>query len=167
MTIYIKDLIDALHDSNIVWLIVPIFFIGVITDKYQEEYETPVGNAITNGALILFSAFSWIQHISNRDPLPLDITLAQYLLSIFMIFYGLAIIGSGFRKAKFAKTYGRIRVVTFMLIFFTLIIHIPTLFNFYSILFFVMSFPLYYAAITGLIHILPEASKQDENTRSE
>lgn len=154
--IHISELIMAFQESNILWIIIPIFFIGVTTDKYQEEFGTSVGNAISNGALIIFTGFSWLQMISSRGPsFPIDISLSQIFLTVFIIAYGFSIVASGFRTGEFARVYGRIRVVTFMLIFFTMIIYIPLMYNFVSIVLFVLLFPFYYAFITELVKVLP------------
>lgn len=151
------DIVSRIQNNNFYWILIPIFFIGIITDKYQEEFGTSIGNAISNGALIIFTGFSWMQLISGRSQFPIDITISQYLFSVLIIFYGFLIIASGFCSGKFAKKYGRIRVVTFMLMFFTMIIYVPILYNFVSIIMFVLLFPFYYAFITELLKIMPTA----------
>jgi len=154
----IFEIIDAVNASNFLWIIIPIFFIGIITDKYQEEFKTSVGNAISNGALIIFSGFSWLQLIFSRgNSLPIDFTISQFIFSIIIIIYGFTIIASGFRTGEFARVYGRIRVITFMLMFFTMIIYIPILYNIISLIIFVLLFPFYYAFITELIKVMPNA----------
>lgn len=154
----IQEIVTGIHDSNFMWLLIPIFFIGIVTDKYQEEFGTSVGNAISNGTTVIFTGFAWIQYISSRINFPVEVTFSQYLFSIFIILYGFAIITSGFLTAEFATKYGRIRVITFMLMFFTMIIYVPILYNFVSILLFVFLFPFYYVFITELIKIMPPAS---------
>ncbi len=156
--IHIDEIILAISESNFLWILVPIFFIGIITDKYQEEFSTSIGNSISNGALIIFSGFSWLQIIFSREQLPVDVTISQIILSGFIIIYGLAIIISGFKTGHFARIYGRIRVITFMLIFFTTIIYVPILYNMVSIVLYVLLFPFYYAFITELIKVMPSAS---------
>ncbi|MCA9495337.1 MAG: hypothetical protein KC589_00185 [Nanoarchaeota archaeon] len=155
--VHITELITSVQDSNFLWLIIPIFFIGIITDKYQEEFGTSIGNAISNGALIIFTGFSWLQLISSRTNFENSFILSQIILSVFIIIYGFMIIASGFKTGEFGKTYGRIRVVTFMLIFFTIIIYVPLLYNFISIILYVLIFPFYYITITKLIKIMPSA----------
>lgn len=150
-----EDLISSLIDGNFLWLIIPIFFIGIITDKYQEEFGTSIGNAISNGALIIYTGFSWLEIIFSREHFPLEATISQFLFACFIVIYGLMIIFSGFNNEQFAKKYGRIRVITFMLIFFTMMIYIPLLYNFVSIILFVLLFPFYYAFITELIKVMP------------
>ncbi len=158
--IYIDELILSFQDSNFLWILIPIFFIGIITDKYQEEFKTSVGNAISNGALIIFSGFSWIQLIFYRQNFPPDATISQFMLSALIILYGFTIIASGFKTGEFARTYGRIRVVTFMLMFFTTIIYIPILYNIVSVIIFVLLFPFYYAFISELVKVMPSAHSQ-------
>ncbi len=160
--IHISDLVVAFQDSNILWILIPIFFVGIITDKYQEEFGTSLGNAISNGALIIFTAFTWLQLISTRgENFPIDVTISQLLFTLFIISYGFAIVASGFETGKFAKKYGRIRVITFMLMFFTIMVYIPYLYNFISIIIFVLLFPLYYALITHIIKKLPSAASKN------
>lgn len=157
------DIVYGVQNSNFLWILIPIFFIGIITDKYQEEFGTSVGNAISNGALIIFTGFSWMQLISSRSHFPVDVTISQYFLSILIIVYGFAIIASGFGTGDFAQKYGRIRVITFMLMFFTMIIYVPILYNFISIVLFVLLFPFYYAFITELLKVMPNAGgKKDK-----
>lgn len=156
VTVGIEEIINGLVQANFLWLVIPIFFGGVIADKYQEEFKTSIGNAISNGTLIIFSAFSWVQLILSRPHFPIDVTMSQLLLSAIITLYGFSIIASSFNKGQFAQIYGRIRVVTFMLMFFTIVIYVPILYNFISILLFVFLFPFYYAFITELIKILPD-----------
>lgn len=160
------DIIYEIQNSNFLWILIPIFFIGIITDKYQEEFGTSIGNAISNGALIIFTEFSWLQLVSSRTNFPTDITISQYLLSIFIIIYGFAIVASGFKTGEFAQKYGRIRVITFMLMFFTMIIYIPILYNFISIVLFVLIFPFYYAFITEFLKIMPSAGGKISKVKS-
>lgn len=162
--VHISEIILGVTQSNFLWIIIPIFFIGVITDKYQEEFGTSVGNAISNGALIIFTGFSWLQLISGRIDFPVEATISQIIFSLFIILYGFSIIASGFGSGDFAQKYGRIRVITFMLMFFTMMIYVPILYNFVSIILFVIIFPFYYAFITELIKIMPSTgSKISEN----
>lgn len=155
LQISINELILALNEANMLWIIVPIFFVGIVTDKYQEEFGTDLGNAISNGAMVIFTGFSWLQIIEMRTNYPENFIFSQYLFTAFIIIYGFAIMVSGFKKSEFATTYGRTRVLTFMLMFFTMMIYTPLMYNFVSILLFVLLFPFYYAFITELIKILP------------
>lgn len=153
-------ILTGLQEANFFWLIIPIFFIGIITDKYQEEVKTTIGSAMSNGALVIFSAFSWVEIIITRvDIYPVEFIFSQLLFSFFIMIYGFAIIISSFRTREFAKKYGRIRVITFMLVFFTLMIYSPILYNYTSIVAFVLIFPFYYAFITELIKIMPSAKE--------
>ena len=155
--IHVSELAEAFSQSDFLWIIVPIFFIGIITDKYQEEFGTSIGNAISNGALIIFTGFSWLQIITSRFDFPPSITLSQSIFALLIIVYGFVIIASGFNTGRFAQVYGRIRVVTFMLIVFTMMVYVPLLYNFITIVLYVLLFPFYYAFITELIKILPSA----------
>ncbi|MCA9487045.1 hypothetical protein H6501_05835 [Candidatus Woesearchaeota archaeon] len=150
-------------DSGIFWIIIPIFFIGIITDKYQEAKGTSIGNAITNGTFIIFSAFSWLQIIFSREGVPHSFQLSQTLFSFMAIIYGYLIIASGFKTGKFAVKYGRIRVVTYTLLYFTTMVYIPTLYTFKVLLFYCLFFPLYYAAMSKFINLLPEIKASTYN----
>jgi hypothetical protein len=161
----LDEIIYALMNGDFLWLIIPIFFVGVITDKYQEEFGTSIGNAISNGALIIFTGFSWFQIIFSRENFPIEATISQFLLSLFIIIYGFSIIASGFKTGEFAQKYGRIRVVTFMLVFFTMMIYVPLLYNFVSIVIFVLVFPFYYAFITELVKVMPTAGSGIDKKR--
>ena len=159
--ITIDELIYALNEANLLWVLVPIFFAGIISDKYQEEFGTDLGNAISNGVMVLFTGFSWLQIISLRTNFPQNFIVSQYIFSILIITYGFTIIASGFRKSEFATKYGRTRVLTFMLMFFTMMIYTPLMYNFVSIILFVLLFPFYYAFITELIKVLPSLDESN------
>lgn len=160
--VHISEITSGIVESDFLWILIPIFFIGVITDKYQEEIKTSIGNAISNGALVIFTGFSWLQIINSRENFPSEVLFSQYMFAIMIIIYGFAIIASGFGNSSFAQKYGRIRVITFMLIFFTMMIYVPILYNYISVVLFVLIFPFYYAFITELIKILPDANSKDK-----
>lgn len=156
--IHITEIITAFQDANFLWLLIPIFFAGIITDKYQEEFGTSIGDALSNGTMIIFTGFSWMEIISSRISFDLSIQMSQYLLTWIIIAYGFLIIASGFGTGRFARKYGRVRVITFMLLFITIMIYIPLLYNFVSVVLFVLLFPFYYAFITELVKVLPSAT---------
>jgi len=164
--ISIEEIIYAINDSNFLWVLIPIFFVGIITDKYQEEFGIDLGNAISNGAMVIFTGFSWLQIIEMRVDYPQNFIISQYLFTSFIITYGFIILVSGFKKGEFAKKYGRTRVLTFMLMFFTMMIYTPILYNFFSILLFIFLFPFYYAFITELIKVLPNLD-ESQNIKEE
>ena len=126
---------------------------------------TSIGNAISNAALVIFTGFSWLQLITSRPDFPPAATFSQIIFSLFIIAYGFAIMGSGFMTGNFAKKYGRIRVITFMLLFFTIMIYVPILYNFVSIILFVLLFPFYYAFITELLKVMPQAGSMLEKEK--
>lgn len=155
-TIEITNFLIKLNEANFFWILIPIFFIGIITDKYQEEFKTNIGSAISNGALVIFSAFSWLEVILSRvEIFPIEFVFSQLVFTFMIMIYGFAIIVSSFETAQFAQKYGRIRVITFMLMYFTIIIYIPELYNYTSLIIFCAIFPFYYAIISKLIKILP------------
>ena len=153
MSSYIENFIFGISFSDLIWILLPIFFVGLITDKYQEEFKTSVGNAVSNGAFMIFTGFSWLQLIFSKLSFSIDIILSQILLSFFIIF-------SGFYKQKFAENFGRIRVITFMLVFFTILIYMPDLLNLLSIFLVLLVFPFYYFFITELIKFLPSINRK-------
>ena len=160
MATFLDTILIGLNEANFFWLVIPIFFIGIITDKYQEEVKTTIGSAMSNGALVIFSAFSWVEIIITRANIyPPEFIFSQLLFSFFIMIYGFAIIISSFRTKDFAKKYGRIRVITFMLVFFTIMIYSPALYNYGSVVAFVIIFPFYYALVTELIKIMPSAKE--------
>jgi hypothetical protein len=151
---FLNDLVN----SNVLWLLVPVFFVGVITDKYQEQFKTSVGNAISNGSMIIFTSFTWLQYVLNTN-YNNSIIISQIIFIFLMITYAISIISSGFLKNEFAVVYGRIRVVTYFLLFFSFMVYLPTyFFNFKSLLFGILFFPIYYFLITYLIRKFPDAN---------
>src|SRR3989338_10149689 len=50
---------------DMLWVIIPIWGVWVFSEFFQEKKGTSFGNAITNGAVMLFVGVDWIRHIAR------------------------------------------------------------------------------------------------------
>lgn len=160
----IFNFINSIQFNELILTILPIIVIGIITDKYQEEFNTKLGNVISNGALLIFSGFSWFQIIDLNQ-----MSEYKYLLLIIytflIIIYGMFLIGFSLEKKDFIKKYGNIRIITYILTVSTIMIFIPKLFtpNYIFIVFFIG--PYYYLFISKILPAFPELYKNAKNKR--
>ncbi|MBW2998049.1 hypothetical protein KY321_00790, partial [Candidatus Woesearchaeota archaeon] len=81
------------QDLNMLWILIPIWINFLFTDFFQEKDKTSMGNAITNGAVLLWVGIDWIRLIVN---LITDKTLGfsgalviKILICMSVISYGL------------------------------------------------------------------------------
>ncbi|MBW3020694.1 hypothetical protein KY334_05335 [Candidatus Woesearchaeota archaeon] len=115
------------RDLNMLWILVPIWINFIFTDYFQEKDKTSMGNAITNGAVLLWVGIDWIRLIVN---LIADKTLGfsgslilKIFLCIFIIGYGLFIIIEGIKGKEFVHFIGRVRETSYVLLVFTPIVY--------------------------------------------
>ena len=46
---------------DLLWIIIPIYLTWIFTDFFQERRGTSLGNAITNGAVVLWVCVDWLR----------------------------------------------------------------------------------------------------------
>ncbi len=115
-----------------------------------------MGNATTNGAVILWVGIDWIRFIiRNYDGFSLLLIL-KILLCLITIGYSCLIIYEGVKGRTLVKYIGRIRVVSYFILVLSPVIYNlikPDWKYFLAILIF---FPVYYYLIELVDHITPD-----------
>ena len=159
----LEILILFLVSNKIFWTLIPIIFVGIITDRYQEEFKISWGSVISNGALVVFSGFSWLQILTFQYS-DHDNFTKLFLYSLIVILYGMLIMGFGIERKKFIKHLSRIRIITYILIVSTIMMYDPNKFNLFYLLGVLFIFPFYYLFINRFIHcsLLPDSCKNKD-----
>ena len=156
-----------IKDTNILWIIVPIYVSWFFTEFFQEKKGTGFGNAITNGAVCIWVAVDWFRYITNgltAGTIDTDYTLyIKYGFSAFILVFGILIIVKGLQRKKFAHFGGRIRVITYILVMFTPIIYETAEIKPMNIVPIFVFFPVFYFLLEIIVRIMPDSKAFEED----
>lgn len=148
-----------LKNPDMLWIIIPIWGVWVFSEFFQEKKGTSFGNAITNGAVMLFVGVDWIRYIirqinagtasfGTESVTELAISAAIIMISILIIILGI-------KGRSVVKLIGRIREGTYMLLMFTPIIYGVVKFSPRNLAIILAFFPLFYIIVEILDRVLP------------
>jgi hypothetical protein len=148
------------ENFEILWILIPIWTNLIFSDFYQEKRGTDLGNAISNGAAMLWVGIDWTRFLWRRiseENLTVSFSLFfEFFLCALILGLGLVIIIQGVKGHNIATKIGRVRVTSYvMLVLSPLIYGIETLsFKYlFSIVFF---FPLFYLLFEMIDRSLPD-----------
>ncbi|MEK6807720.1 MAG: hypothetical protein AABX75_01695 [Nanoarchaeota archaeon] len=148
-----------LKDYNLLWIIVPIYLNWIFSEFYQEKKGTSFGNAITNGATMLWVGIDWMRTTVNAflaGSATFDgIFAAKVFLSLLALAYALAIIIAGIKTMKIEHIIGRVRLVTYFSLMLTPVIYGIVSPEFLTIAAAVLFAPLFYIIIEIIDKVLP------------
>ncbi len=149
------------------WIILPIYFVWIFTEIYQEKKGTSLGNAISNGMVALWIGADWSRvtiRFLDAGEIALDwMFFAKVGGAVFFIMYGLVIIVSGIQVKKITKYIGRIREVSYLAIMFTPIIYGAVAPTVEAILAILVLFPIFYILIEVIDKYTPNPKTYDES----
>lgn len=148
---------------QMLWLIIPIYFAWIFTDFFQERRGTSIGNAITNGVVLLWASIDWTRTLVNIGGSFSWSLVTKYLVIATALGYGLAIIIEGLRGEDVVTRIGRIREVTYVLLMFTPIIYGEIELGGKYLLAVVLFFPLFYYFFEFIDTIILPKSKIIQN----
>ena len=157
-----------LKDFNILWIIIPVYINWVFSEFYQEKKGTSFGNAITNGATMLWVGIDWMRTTVNAflaGSISLDgIFAAKVFLSLLALTYALVIIIAGIKTMKIEHIIGRVRLVTYFSLMLTPIIYGIVQPEFMTTIAILLFAPVFYIAIEIIDKILPTPKTFDEDS---
>jgi len=142
--------ISPYRKLDILWIIIPIWINWFFTEFFQESKGTRIGNAITNGAIMLWIGVDLLRY-TIRD-LYLEESMSVLFFSkigicILVVLYGIFIITKGLKKINYVKFIGRVRETTYVLLMFAPIIYGIVDFSLGFFLGFFIFFPVWYYLI--------------------
>lgn len=146
------------QNTDMLWVLIPIYFSWTFAEFFQEKTGTSLGNAISNGVVAVWAGMDWLRTtIKAHDFSQLFQTafMAEIALSIAVIIYGIFIILAGVNTLEITKYIGRIREVTFVLVAFTPVIYNVIGISWYALFSFLIYFPLFYYTIELLDKFVP------------
>ena len=147
-------------NTDMLWLLGPIWIAWFFAEFFQEKVGTSLGNAITNSVVVLWAGIDCTRQTVRLLAAGMFKSTAEIIFRFallgFAFAYSITIIVLGIKGNKIIKYFGRIRVVTY-----AFVMYVPVFYNaiplswshfFASVLF----FPLFYGVIELLDHIIPD-----------
>lgn len=146
-------------NPDMLWVLVPIYLSWVFAEFYQEKTGTSLGNAISNGVVVLWAGMDWLRTTNKAHGfanLLKDVEFAgETFLSIGVMLYGVIIIVAGVNVLEITKYIGRIREVTFVLLAFTPVVYNVFNLSWYAVFSCILYFPLFYYLVELLDRFIP------------
>ena len=156
-------------NPEMLWIIIPIYINWIFTDFFQERRKTHIGNAITNGAVVLWVSIDWARRtLSQGMSTDLDFILKSIII-ITVSIYGLIIVIQGVRGLDVVTKLGRVRETSYIMLMFSPIIYNIIELNITNIIAIILFFPAFYY-LFELINkkLLPEHfGKKEEESKPE
>lgn len=162
---WLKLFAAPLQNLDMLWIIVPIWGVWVFSEFFQEKKGTSFGNAITNGAVMLFVGIDWVRYImrqigSGASPLGVE-SATEIAVSVLVILTSLLIIMLGIKGHRIVKFIGRARESTYLLLMFTPIIYGVVEFNLKVVALVFAFFPLFYILVEVVDRLMPNPQTFD------
>lgn len=152
---------------EILWIAIPLYLNWISTEIWQEKKGTSLGNAISNGFVVLWVALDWgkvTTRMLKDGAIGLDLVfLTKTVVIILMLLYAAAIIIEGIRAKKITHYIGRIREVTYVCLMVTPIFYGLAPANWDTLVSILLFFPAFYFIMELICKIAPNPKTYDED----
>lgn len=157
---------------EILWILIPIWITLIFTDFFQEKHGTQLGNAITNGAVMLWVGIDWIRFIlrtTKSEEFFTSSNIAKFAVCLFLIIISFIIIIGGIKRKNIIKYLGRVRATSYLMLVFSPVIYNIADISLYYILVCLGFFPLFYFVFEIVDKFIPSPieEKDEKNTTDE
>ncbi|MBI2176591.1 hypothetical protein HYU40_04590 [Candidatus Woesearchaeota archaeon] len=156
---WLKLFIAPLRNLDMLWIIVPVWGVWLFSEFYQEKKGTSFGNAIANGATMLFVGVDWTRHVIS------DVTSGELAfgfkfvtlaaIAAAVLIYGVAIIILGIKANRLVRVIGRVRETTYFMVMLSPVIYGVEEFSLRSALVMLTFFPVFYVLVEAIDRLLP------------
>ncbi len=152
--------VTPFQNSEMLWLLVPIWIAWFFAEFFQEKEGTSLGNAMSNAVIILWGSIDCFRQTVNliQEKIitrAIDI-VARFTLASVIFSYGAAILILGWRGNPLIKKLGRVRTVTYVFAMFVPIFYNAIPFSLNHFISTILFFPIFYFAIELLDRIMPD-----------
>ncbi|PIN86189.1 hypothetical protein COV19_06235 [Candidatus Woesearchaeota archaeon CG10_big_fil_rev_8_21_14_0_10_44_13] len=144
--VYWLSIIFVLPFKNleILWILIPIWVNFIFADFFQEKKGTSFGNAIANGAVMLWVGVDWIRFLV-RNHAGFDwVVILKFFLCLVVVVWGFLVIYEGIKRKKIIHFIGRIRVVSYVMMVLSPLIYNLTNVTFKYIAVIILFSPVFY-----------------------
>jgi hypothetical protein len=157
--------ISPKENFEILWIIIPIWITFIFTEIFQEKKGTGLGNAVTNGVVLLWVGIDWIRYLIRNYSSGLiifDYTLVlKFFLCAFLLFLGGFIMYYGIKGRRYIAFIGRVRETSYLMLMFSPIIYGIISFSWKNILAIILFFPFFYFIIEMIDRYTPHPVTYD------
>lgn len=160
------------QNTDMLWLLVPVWASWFFAEFFQEKTGTSFGNAITNSVVVLWGSIDCTRQtlklMANHVITGTLDFLGRFLIIGLVFAYGIIILVWSWKTKKLIKYLGRIREVTYVFIIFTPMFYNAIPFSWELVIAAVLFFPLFYFAIELIDRYTPnpKAIIEDMNAPS-
>jgi hypothetical protein len=139
------------QNTDMLWLLVPVWLGWFFTEFFQEKTGTSMGNAMSNSVIILWACVDCTRQTTglmaeNIITGTLNIIIRFTIITIVFA-YGILLVYLGWKGNKLIKRIGRVREVTYLFVIFTPVFYNAINLSWELILAAIIFFPLFYFAI--------------------
>lgn len=156
-------------NPQMLWIIVPVLLSWVFAEFYQEKKGTSLGNAISNGVVVLWVGIDWarttVNFIAQGAGMSILAIISKFTMSAMMFAYGLLIIIEGIKTKASTRIFGRVRVVTYFVLMLSPIFYDVVQFSWQYLLAIFMFFPVFYFFVELLDLIIPDPKVYEEDKK--
>jgi len=157
-------IISPYRNLELLWIIVPALISWIFNEFYQEKIGTSFGNAISNGAVLLWVGVDWTRTTTNLLQVDtLGIIIFKYSLALIAVLYGLFVIIWGAKGHKAVKFIGRARNITYIIVMFSPLVYNAIPIDFETFLCIFLFFPIFYLVVEILDIIIPNPKIYQED----
>ncbi len=147
------------QNLEILWILIPIWVNLIFTDFFQEKQGTGLGNAVTNGAVMLWVGVDWIRFLLRtmaETNAKLSSTLFfKFSLCAFVILGGLTIIILGVMGKKVTAKIGRVRETSYIMLVLSPVIYGVAEISWKYMGIIVLFMPLFYGFFALIDKVIP------------
>lgn len=166
--IWLSIFIAPLKNLDMLWIIIPIWLNWFFAEFFQEKKGTSLGNAITNGGVMIWVGIDWSRYIVrliSDGTIHLGwLTFIKFVFAFVVLVIGLIIVLQGIKQKSFVHFAGRIRVVTYILVMFSPVIYGVLPLSWQVFLAIVVFAPLFYYLIELIDYYTPTPKAYEEKS---
>ena len=131
---------------HMLWVALPLWINWFFTDFYQERDGTSLGNAITNGAIMLWVGIDFIRFLVHSESFIFFSSegIIKSSLCFVIIFYGVFVVYKGIKQKKYVPKIARVRETTYLLLMFAPVVYGVFDMSFQYLFVTICFFPLWY-----------------------
>ncbi len=156
-------------NPQMLWIIVPVLLSWIFAEFFQEKKGTSLGNAISNGVVVLWVGIDWarttVNFITQGISMSFWALFSKFTMSALMFAYGLLIVIDGIKTKASTKIFGRVRVVTYVILMFSPIFYDVVKFSWQFLLAIFLFFPVFYFFVELLDRIIPNPKAYEEDEK--
>ncbi|MBN1385624.1 hypothetical protein JW968_01455 [Candidatus Woesearchaeota archaeon] len=149
---------------ELLWILVPVYLMWIFTELFQEKKGTSLGNAITNGVVLIWAGVDWLRTLAGTTQW-FEKTIYFYAkigISALIIIYGALVIIFGLKMVKGVKVLGKIRMIAYFIIFFTPVIYGKIDLSLQLGLAVLLFAPIFYLVIGLITRMIPSPKTYEE-----